>query len=52
MAIGSKRIRALYGLLHKRGGWRFYSVIRWGVGILFTVMAALLPLTDMMRFDL
>jgi len=52
MAIGSKRIRALYGILHKRGDWHPYSVIRWAVGILFTVMAALLPLTDMMRFDL
>lgn len=29
MAIGSKRIRALYGILHKRGGWHSYSMIRW-----------------------
>lgn len=49
--IGPKRIRALYGILHRRPGWHRYTVIRWVVGVVFTVAVALLPWTDTMRFD-
>ena len=52
MPLGEKRNRALYGILHHRGGAHRYTIARWVVGIAFTAMAAALPWTDTLRFDL
>lgn len=52
MPVDSTRIKTLYGILHKLPGVHRHSAIRWTVGIVFTVLVALLPFTDTLRFDL
>lgn len=42
----------LYGIGKKRGRVHRYTIYRWIVGIAFTTGAALLPLLDILRFDL
>jgi polyferredoxin len=51
MALGTERLKIALGLSAKRGRHR-YTTIRWIVGILFTVLIALLPLTGLLRFDM
>ena len=50
--IGPVRNKVLYGLLSKRPRPHFYNVVRWVVGIAFTVGIALLPLLGVYRIDL
>ena len=49
--LGRTREKILYGILAKRKRPHRYTVVRWVVGVLFTVGVALLPLTDTLRFD-
>lgn len=50
--IGPSRDKVLYGLLSKRRRPHFYNVVRWAVGIAFTLLIALLPLLGVFRIDL
>ena len=52
MPLGPVRDKVLYGILQKRAGVHPYSLVRWVVGVAFTVGVALLPLLDVIRFDL
>jgi polyferredoxin len=52
MSSEDKRLRTLYAILRKRGAVHRYTWIRWGVGVVATVLVALLPLTDTLRLDL
>lgn len=52
MVLGDKRIRALYGILHKSKSMHRYTRWRWIVGIVATIGVALLAWTKTMRFDL
>lgn len=52
MPVGELRDRILYGILHRRGGIHPYALVRWVIGIGFTIGIALLPLLDVIRFDL
>ena len=52
MPVGLLRDKILYGILHKRRGVHPYALIRWVIGIGSTVAIALLPLLDILRFDL
>jgi len=45
------RVRVLYNILDKNPSIHRYTVIRWILGVVFTVAIALLPFTDTMRFD-
>ena len=51
MGLGSRRERTLYGILAKARVVHRYTVVRWVVGVVFTIAVALLPWTDTMRFD-
>ena len=51
MPVGKKRDRTLYGVGKKRGRVHRYTWVRWGVGVVFTLAVAALPLLDIMRFD-
>ncbi len=51
MPVGTKRDKTLYGIGKKRGRVHRYTWIRWGVGVLFTIAVAALPLLDVLRFD-
>lgn len=51
MPIGRLRDKVLYGILAKQKGTHRYTLVRWVVGILFTVLVALLPLLGILRFD-
>lgn len=50
--LGPTRNKVLYGLLAKRPRAHFYNVVRWAVGIVFTVGIALLPWLGVYRIDL
>ena len=52
MGLGDKRVRALYGILHKARGMHRYTRWRWVIGIACTLAIAALPLTRTLRFDL
>ncbi len=52
MPVGPKRDRTLYGIGKKRGHLHRYTWVRWGVGIVFTIAVAALPLLDVLRFDM
>lgn len=52
MGLGDKRIRALYGILHKSVRMHRYTRWRWIVGIAATIGVGLLAWTKTMRFDL
>jgi len=52
MPLGVQRDRVVRGLEAARGRVHRYSVLRWAVGVAFTLGVALLPLTDTLRIDL
>lgn len=51
MPLGTLREKVLFGLGRKRGRLHRYALVRWVVGIGFTVGVALLPLAGVLRFD-
>ncbi|MFT7679686.1 MAG: polyferredoxin [Planctomycetota bacterium] len=52
MGLGNKRMRALYGILHKVEGVHRYTRWRWAVGLVGTLGVALMAVTKTLRFDL
>lgn len=52
MPIGRVREKVLYGIGKARGSVHRYTWWRWGIGILFTLVVALIPLAGILRFDL
>ena len=52
MPVGNVREKVLYGIGKKRGSVHRYTIYRWVVGVAFTIGVALLPLLDILRFDL
>ncbi len=52
MPIGATREKVLRGLARKRGGLHRYTIVRWAVAVVFTIAIAVVPLADVLRFDL
>ena len=52
MPIGKLREKVLFGIGRARGTVHRYTLWRWIIGIAFTVGIALLPILDVLRFDL